>query len=62
MIMMKLLKIYIRPERANEVIEALQNDGFYCMTIIECRGTGNLSDEESPHKIHHDYPYSLIRF
>jgi nitrogen regulatory protein P-II 1 len=54
---MKLIKAYIRHRKAEEVYTALKNDGFCCMTFIECEGTGQYSDQEKEH-ISQTYPYA----
>ena len=46
---MKLIKAYIRYRKAEEVYSALKNDGFCCMTFVECEGTGQYSDQEKEH-------------
>lgn len=54
---MKLIKAYIRHRKAEEVYKALKNDGFCCMTFVECEGTGQYSDQESDH-ISEKYPFT----
>ena len=47
---MKEIKAFIRPRRLQSVFKALKKEGFCCMTITDCEGTGNYSDPER------DYP------
>ena len=54
---MKLIKAYIRHRKAEEVYTALKNDGFCCMTFVECEGTGQYSDQEKKH-ISQKYPFA----
>lgn len=46
---MKLIKAYIRYRKTREVYEALNKEGFCCMTFVECEGTGKYSDHEKEH-------------
>lgn len=49
---MKEVKAYIKHQRVNQVIEALEREGFTDMTLIDVRGiTSGLHEEE--------YKYSL---
>jgi nitrogen regulatory protein P-II 1 len=54
---MKLIKAYIRYRKAEEVYNALKNEGFCCMTFVECEGTGQYSDQEKEH-ISEKYPFA----
>jgi len=54
---MKLVKAYIRYRKAEEVYNALKEDGFCCMTFVECEGTGQYSDQEKEH-ISEKYPFA----
>jgi len=54
---MKLIKAYIRYIKAEEVHNALKNEGFCCMTFVECEGTGQYSDHEKEH-ISNKYPFA----
>lgn len=46
---MKLIKAYIRHIKTEAVYEALRENGFCCMTFVECEGTGLYSDQEKQH-------------
>ncbi len=46
---MKLIKAYIRHRKFAEVNNALRNNGFCSMTIVDCEGTGMYSDHEQEH-------------
>ena len=46
---MKLIKAYIRDVKFLEVYHALIKEGFCCMTIVDCEGTGMYSDHEKTH-------------
>lgn len=46
---MKLVKAYIRHRKFAEVFHALKSEGFCCMTIVDCEGTGRYSDHETMH-------------
>ena len=54
---MKLIKAYIRNGKAEEVYNALNNEGFCSMTFVECEGTGKYSDHEKQH-ISDKYPFA----
>ena len=54
---MKLIKAYIRYRKAEEVHNALKQEGFCCMTFVECEGTGQYSDHEKEH-ISDKYPFA----
>ncbi|MGD9993682.1 MAG: P-II family nitrogen regulator [Salinivirgaceae bacterium] len=54
---MKLIKAYIRQRKMEEVYRALKSDGFCCMTMAECEGTGRYSDHEKEH-VSVKYPYA----
>ena len=54
---MKLIKAYIRHRKTEEVFQALRNNGFCCMTFVECEGTGRYSDHEKIH-ISNKYPFA----
>ncbi|WP_340111669.1 P-II family nitrogen regulator [Maribellus mangrovi] len=54
---MKLIKAYIRHRKTEEVYNALNNEGYCCMTFVECEGTGRYSDHEKEH-ISDKYPYA----
>ena len=54
---MKLIKAYIRHKKAEEVYTALKNEGFCCMTFVDCEGTGEYSDRETEH-ISSRYPFA----
>ncbi len=54
---MKLIKAYIRYRKAEEVHHALKEDGYCCMTFVECEGTGQYSDQEQDH-ISQKYPFA----
>ena len=41
---MKEIKAFIRPFKAKEVCKALRTNGFCCMTLTECEGTGVYTD------------------
>ncbi|PLW96105.1 MAG: P-II family nitrogen regulator [Marinilabiliales bacterium] len=54
---MKLIKAFIRQRKMEEVFRALKSNGFCCMTMAECEGTGHYSDHEKDH-ISTKYPYT----
>ncbi len=54
---MKLIKTYIRHRKTEEVYNALKNEGYCCMTFVECEGTGKYSDHEKKH-INDKYPFA----
>nr|NQU90289.1 P-II family nitrogen regulator [Bacteroidota bacterium] len=54
---MKLIKAYIRHRKIDEVYKALKENGFCCMTMVECEGTGQYSDHEKDH-ISDKYPFA----
>jgi len=54
---MKLIKAYIRHRKIELVHKTLVNEGFCCMTFVECEGTGKYSDHEKEH-ISAKYPYA----
>ncbi len=54
---MKLLKAYIRPEKAEDVYKALKKQGFCCMTFVDCEGTGqNITDDQEHLSV--NYPFA----
>jgi len=54
---MKLVKAYIRYRKIDEVYKMLKSNGFCCMTMADCEGTGNYSDHEKQH-ISKKYPFA----
>ncbi|MCF6214255.1 MAG: P-II family nitrogen regulator [Flavobacteriaceae bacterium] len=44
---MKEIKAYIKPNRLEKVVEALKENGFKSLTLIECEGTGTYKREDS---------------
>lgn len=54
---MKLVKAYIRHRKFTEVFQTLKSEGFCCMTIVECEGTGRYSDHEKVH-LSDKYPFT----
>ncbi|MEX2427524.1 MAG: P-II family nitrogen regulator [Bacteroidales bacterium] len=54
---MKLIKAYVRYRKMEEIYNALKTDGFCCMTMAECEGTGRYSDHEKEH-ISNKYPFA----
>ncbi len=54
---MRLIKAYIRHRKTEEVYNALKQAGFCCMTLVECEGTGQYSDQEKEH-ISEKYPFA----
>jgi nitrogen regulatory protein P-II 1 len=54
---MKLIKAYIRHRKIDEVYKALYENGFCCMTLVECEGTGQYSDREKQH-ISDKFPFA----
>ncbi len=54
---MKLIKAYIRHRKLEEVYKTLKKEGFCCMTMAECEGTGRYSDHEKEH-ISDKYPFA----
>ena len=51
---MKELKAYIREERVDNVVGALEQTGFCCMTIVNVSGLGGFSD---PKKAKYSFEY-----
>lgn len=43
---MNEIKAFIRKRKAEEVIDALEAEGFCCMTLIDVMGLGRMSDPE----------------
>jgi len=43
---MKEIKAFIRTNKVNDVAMNLQKGGFYCFSIFEGEGSGNLSDPD----------------
>ncbi len=54
---MKLIKAYIRHVKAEEVYNTLVQNGFCCMTMVDCEGTGQYSDREDKH-VSEKYPFA----
>lgn len=54
---MKLIKAYIRYRMVEEVYKALEQAGYSSMTLVECEGTGQYSDQEKEH-ISAKYPFA----
>lgn len=54
---MKLIKAYIRHRKIDEVYKTLNEEGFCCMTFVECEGTGKYVDHEKEH-ISNKYPFA----
>jgi len=54
---MKLIKAYIRHRKTEDVYNALSKNGFCCMTLVDCEGTGQYSDRENEH-ISDKYPFA----
>jgi len=54
---MKLIKAYIRYRKIEEVYNALKKEGYCCMTMVDCEGTGKYSDHEKIH-ISRKYPFA----
>ena len=54
---MKLIKAYIRHRKTEEVYHALKQEGFCCMTFVDCEGTGQYADREAEH-ISEKYPFA----
>ena len=54
---MKLIKAYIRHRMTEDVYNALNKEGFCCMTFVECQGTGQYSDHEKEH-ISDKFPFA----
>ncbi len=54
---MKLIKAYIRHRKVEDVFKTLKNNGFCCMTMVECEGTGQYSDHEQEH-VSNKYPFA----
>jgi len=44
---MKEIKAFIKPKRLGNVVEALKEKGFDCVTLSECEGTGSYKREDS---------------
>jgi nitrogen regulatory protein P-II 1 len=43
---MKEIKAFVRPEEFDDMFAALKHDGYCCVTVTECEGTGKYSDPE----------------
>lgn len=43
---MKEIKAFIRPEEFDDMYAALKREGYCCVTVTECEGTGKYSDPE----------------
>ena len=54
---MKLIKAYIRYRKFEDAYHALRANGFCCMTMVDCEGTGSYSDRESDH-VSQKYPFT----
>ncbi len=54
---MKLIKAYIRHRKVEDVFKTLKDNGFCCMTMVECEGTGQYSDHEQEH-VSNKYPFA----
>lgn len=46
---MKLVLAYIRHRKLEAVFTSLKQEGYCCMTFIECEGTGEYSDHSKEH-------------
>lgn len=44
--LMNEVKAFIRKQKAEEVVDGLEAQGFCCMTMIEAMGLGKLSDPD----------------
>tara|TARA_R110001583_G_scaffold10417_12_gene47973 strand:- start:30524 stop:30871 length:348 start_codon:yes stop_codon:yes gene_type:complete len=44
---MKEIKAFIRPNKVNEIVQQLKDNGFENMTISLAEGTGKLQDEKA---------------
>jgi len=44
---MKEIKAFIKPTKLENVVEALNENGFESVTLIECEGTGTYKREDS---------------
>ncbi len=53
---MKLIKAYIRYRKTEDVFKALRAAGHCCVTLVDCEGTGNYSDQEKEH-ISEKFPF-----
>jgi len=54
---MKLVKAYIRYRMVDKVYNSLKAEGYCCMTMVDCEGTGKYSDHEKEH-ISKKYPFA----
>ncbi len=54
---MRLIKAYIRYRKLDDVYKALKAEGFCCMTMVDCEGTGTYSDQEKDH-LSKKYPFA----
>lgn len=58
---MKEIKAYIRPERVDNVVRTLEEDGFCCMTIVNVSGLGRFSDpKEAKYSFEYVEKYSKV--
>jgi nitrogen regulatory protein P-II 1 len=46
---MNEVKAFIRKQKTEEVVDALEAKGFCCMTLIDVMGLGRMSDPEHSH-------------
>lgn len=42
---MKEIKAFIKPNKLEKVVETLRENGFNCITLSECEGTGDFKRE-----------------
>jgi len=54
---MKLIKAYIRHRKVEDVYKTLKENGFCCMTMVDCEGTGQYSDHQKEH-VSNKYPFA----
>lgn len=57
---MKEIKTFIKPSRLGNVVEALKEKGFDCVTISECEGTGSYKREDSSPSLKYHFSDSKI--
>lgn len=44
---MKEIKAFVRPSEINDIYASLKENGYCCVTVTECEGTGKYSDPEN---------------
>ena len=58
---MKEVKAFIRPEEFSNMYSALKENGYCCLTVTECEGTGRYSDPDKADLPNRKIPYMHSR-